>query len=336
MVEAQLLSYGMELCEMDDEGDHPLHTAIKHQVPSRVVEIILQSYPKASAIKDEYGYLPIHLAAMYNYPMNVFELLLEYYPLGMDESDPDGLSSLHLAIKYKCNDEVILYLVKKNYSNALNPIGKDKSGLVKAFRHQAYIPWYAILLLIFNSNFYWYPTYYSYIVDYDAYSKRFLVSLEQGDKYFAKEDYVRVSTTILHFAVHHQAGHAIIEALLKKYPVLSRLRDSNGELALHYAVRDHASAITLHTLLRSNPRSGSIADRMNRLPVQYLLKHFAENERKLQNNSSNASKETHARVTFSSPWSAFLSQMSGHNASRQLVSFRRTLANDRRLSVNGN
>ena len=144
-----------------------------------------------------------------------------------------------------------------------------------------------------------------------------------------------MTTTILHFAIQHQAEHTVIEALLHKYPVLSHLRDHQGELALHYAVRNHTPAITLHLLLRSNPRSGSISDRMNRLPVQYLLKHFAENERKLQsNNAPQVSRSNQARVTFSSPWSAFLAHMSGNNASRQLVSFRKTLANDRRISVN--
>ena len=335
IAEDQLLRYGLEMTEVNDEGDLPLHTAMKHQVTPRVTKTILHTYPQASFVKDEYGFLPIHLAAMYNYPLTIFELLLDYYPLCIEASDPDGLSCLHLAIKYQCNEEVILFLVKQSNPSFLNPIGKDKPGLVKAFRHQAYIPWYKICLIILKIHYL--NVCISCIEDYDTYSKRFLVSLEQGDKYLAKEEYVRLTTTILHFAVQNQAEHTVIAALLESYPVLSRLRDFHGELALHYAVRNHSSAITLHTLLRSNPRSGNIADRMNRVPVQYLLKHFAETERKLQINYPEPliTRNT-ARVTFSSPWSAFLSQMSGSNASRQLVTFRKTLATDRKLSVDGN
>lgn len=161
----------------------------------------------------------------------------------------------------------------------------------------------------------------------------FIIELK-GDKYYAKEAYVRVTSTILHFALQNHTNHSTVEALLHKFPVLSHLRDSFGELAFHYAVRNHASAVTLHTLLRSNPRSGSVPDRMNRLPVQYLLKHYAENERRLQDGPSKGNA-TSSKVTFSSPWSAFLSQMSGSNASRQLMSFRRTLVNDRKLPMEG-
>ena len=141
MIDDQLLSYGIEMTETNDEGELPLHTAIKHQTPTRITEIILHTFPKAASVKDEYGFLPIHLAAMYNYPLSMFELLVEYYPQGLEECDPDGLLSIHLAMKYQCSDEVVLFMLKYNNAVYLNPLGRDKVGQVKAFRHHAYIPW---------------------------------------------------------------------------------------------------------------------------------------------------------------------------------------------------
>lgn len=45
LIDDQMVAYGVEMNEPDDEGDLPLHLAIKNEIPTRVLQIVVCANP---------------------------------------------------------------------------------------------------------------------------------------------------------------------------------------------------------------------------------------------------------------------------------------------------
>lgn len=312
MIDDQLVAYGIEIAEADNEGEFPLHIAIKNEAPARIIEIILCAYPGAAAIKDPYGYLPIHLAAMFNCEKKVVEMLLDYHFNGIMERDPDGLVPLYLALKYKSPESVIECLIS-NYPAVMTPYGRGKKALVKASKRNVYV---ACTLL-----------------SADMATMRIDVMLESGKRFKVTDADIRLETTILHFAVQNKAEPTVLELLLRECPLLAFLRDINGELAFHLAVKNQSNSLIICTLIRANKTSCSIFDNNARLPVYHFMERIAEREVEYTGESKDLASIQKNGHTHS--WLAFLSKLNSDNLSVQslLGLFRVTIMSKKKLKV---
>lgn len=136
----QLKAYRFELMEADEDGELPLHIALKNRIPSEVIMVIVNAFPDAVSIPDTYGFFPIHLAAMYLSSKEVISLLLEIFRGGMNEPDPDGYTLVHLMIKYHVDIDTIRFVVEK-FPKSLNPFMKGIQAFARSLQGQHFIPW---------------------------------------------------------------------------------------------------------------------------------------------------------------------------------------------------
>lgn len=67
----------------------PLHTAITHLAPLRIVEALVAVYPQAVRLADSQGNLPLHISFMTN-AKDVSSFLLKLFPEGLMECNEDG------------------------------------------------------------------------------------------------------------------------------------------------------------------------------------------------------------------------------------------------------
>ncbi|XRB10033.1 poly [ADP-ribose] polymerase [Pycnococcus provasolii] len=80
-----------------EEGDLPLHLAIRFEAPSDVIAALLKVYPEGVRQTNEFGDLPLHSAAIFEAPSEVVSKLLEAYPDGARKTDNGGDLPLHVA-----------------------------------------------------------------------------------------------------------------------------------------------------------------------------------------------------------------------------------------------
>lgn len=75
----------------------PLHAALLFKAPTRVIELLVELYPKAVRCTNDQQMLPVHLAFRYGASDAVFYLLLKAFPDSMKAADHKGRVPLDFA-----------------------------------------------------------------------------------------------------------------------------------------------------------------------------------------------------------------------------------------------
>ncbi len=107
------------LASCDSDGCIPLHLAILHRAPTRLVIRLLDEYPEGAACADEDGCTPLHYAAEECAPEHVARALLRADPAGASHLDTLGRMPLHYAARARA-DEAVLDLLLDACPEAAN------------------------------------------------------------------------------------------------------------------------------------------------------------------------------------------------------------------------
>jgi ankyrin repeat protein len=97
---------------VDENGDMPLHQAIKLGAPAGSVEAILYSWEDAAKAKDKNGYLPLHLSIKHSAPGDTIVKILNCYPEACRQIDKSGDLPLHQAINFSTGTNAIMAILK--------------------------------------------------------------------------------------------------------------------------------------------------------------------------------------------------------------------------------
>ena len=96
----------------------------------QLLEELIDCYPRALEEVDNRGWLPLHHAVRHNAPLKMIQLLIERYPSGVHVSDKQGSTILHIAFRYDLPYKEVLYLRGKLCEAAAVVV--DKNGATPA------------------------------------------------------------------------------------------------------------------------------------------------------------------------------------------------------------
>lgn len=83
----------------------------------------------------------------------------------------------------------------------------------------------------------------------------------------------------IHLAIEYKSNIDLIEFLLEKYPMSSRIKNNNGDLPIHLAIRKSADIDLIKSLLEKYPTSINIKDKDGQLPIHLACSTYDRSER---------------------------------------------------------
>jgi predicted nucleic acid-binding Zn-ribbon protein len=93
----------------------PIHEALIHSAPSKVIEALLNAYPdSAKEVGDTSKRLAIHYACEHRASHDVIKILLQLYPNGAKEIESNNRLAIHYACEYNAPNDVIKLLLIAN------------------------------------------------------------------------------------------------------------------------------------------------------------------------------------------------------------------------------
>jgi len=96
----------------------PLHAALVFKAPFRLVQLLVEKYPRAVRCSDDQSMLPLHLAFRHAASDNVLHLLLKEYPAAMNAKDHKGREPLDfckMGDAWKKGEIINMYLNGKEF-----------------------------------------------------------------------------------------------------------------------------------------------------------------------------------------------------------------------------
>jgi ankyrin repeat protein len=92
------------LTMQNNNGGTPLALACYHARPLEVVEVLIETGPKALQITAREGWLPLHIACRYASSMQVILMLFNGHPVASRRKANDGWTPLHILCRYRGED----------------------------------------------------------------------------------------------------------------------------------------------------------------------------------------------------------------------------------------
>lgn len=115
---------------VDDNGDLPIHQAIKLGAPEDAILAVLNGWVDAAKSKDKSGYLPLHLAIKHASSSATIVGIVRAWPEATQQVDKNGDLPLHQAVNFSAPPEATLEILNawtvaamlKNQENDKLPI----------------------------------------------------------------------------------------------------------------------------------------------------------------------------------------------------------------------
>jgi len=115
---------------VDDNGDLPIHQAIKLGAPDDTILAVLHGWVDAAKSKDKSGYLPLHLAVKHASSASAIVGIVQAWPEATQHVDKNGDLPLHQALNFAAPPEAVLEILNawtvaamlKNQENDKLPI----------------------------------------------------------------------------------------------------------------------------------------------------------------------------------------------------------------------
>jgi len=119
-------------------GRTPIHTAVHHDHPVGIIELLCTSAVDMLTVRDHGGRLPIHVACIAGSQRNVIQVLLQCAPQTIHEKDGRGRYPIQLAVMHKARPGVIFTMVRldKKCVEVLDP--QNRTVLDLAIRSNAH------------------------------------------------------------------------------------------------------------------------------------------------------------------------------------------------------
>ena len=100
----------------DENGQLPLHVALRDNVTLGSIKLLVKGNPSAVSVQDNRGMMPLHIACKYHESASVVQYLLDLDPTGLQSRDLDGNSVLHHACCGGKHETITLLLEKYNFT----------------------------------------------------------------------------------------------------------------------------------------------------------------------------------------------------------------------------
>lgn len=123
-------AYPAAVKKKTNKNQYPLHLAISEpsrRLSSDLVEMLINTFPKAVERQDSYGHLPLHHSCRKSGPeaQIIFETLIEQYPDGASVPDARGMMALHHACSLPAPVLEVVYELIEAYPRAV--LHRDKT-----------------------------------------------------------------------------------------------------------------------------------------------------------------------------------------------------------------
>jgi hypothetical protein len=96
---------------IDDNGDLPLHQAIKLAAPEDAILVVLNLWIDAAKSKEKNGYLPLHLAIKHSTSSQTIISIVKAWPEACKHVDKTGDLALHQAVYFSAPPDVVLEIL---------------------------------------------------------------------------------------------------------------------------------------------------------------------------------------------------------------------------------
>ena len=121
----------------DENGQLPLHTALRNNVTLGSIKLLVKGNPDALQSADNNGALPLHVACEHS--LGAIELLAKGNPSALQSADNSGRLPLHLACQHRDSSKVIDFLGGFDPSTLDAVDGEGNSALHLACRNAKYV-----------------------------------------------------------------------------------------------------------------------------------------------------------------------------------------------------
>lgn len=255
----------------DENGLLPLHIACKADIPYRVIERLVMSWPEAVSVqsRDKRHYLPLHVLCRYYAGTNgdrakALYLLLRSHPEASRIATPSGELALHLLCQNYFCTTANLELLHKYYPDAVSKPSRKRQNL---------------------------PIHIACEKQYMVRESRPRRGVVEDEPCSSSDEIIRFlarrfpdSLTIANSkgelpfltAVRGYQSMETLRFLLQAYPDALQQADVNGRTALHIAISRHEPCrLTIKSLMEADPSALEVVDRDGRSPQHYAERHTA-------------------------------------------------------------
>ena len=219
--------------------DHSFYEANGLGESLKIVQLLLEIYPKSAEARDGAGQLPLHLLCWHGAPLILMDTVLHAHPQATTmRSSVDERLPLHMACARNARHEVILSLIKQDPQ----AIGEQDS--------LGFTPLHLICA----------PAGQADVLDT-------LLSCPQGHQALQKRT-LQAGFLPLHLACRKGASHFLVERLVQAWPQAVKILDEDQKwLPLHYACA-RLDRTVAENLVKVYPESVLVRDPCGRLPFQ--------------------------------------------------------------------
>jgi len=119
------------------DSDDPEIQSFLLETNVQLLEELIDCYPRALEEVDNRGWLPLHHAVRHSAPLKMIQSLAEKYPNGVQVADKQGSTVLHIACRYGALKPVIRHLLIQCNSSLLSVDNNGFTPLHVACKHGA-------------------------------------------------------------------------------------------------------------------------------------------------------------------------------------------------------
>lgn len=240
----------------------PIHYAVKHNTVD-VIKLLIDMFKDGLKQPDKHKNIPLHYASQSSSSVEVLNILLNEYSEGIKTENADRELPLHYALKDRSSIGIIKILID-TYPTGLGH-----------YNHYGHLPIYYALdnyysfevfnLLINKHREVMIPAINNSII-YLAISKKLPIKVINilYEPYPGNE----INNIALHCAISTGSSMEIIEYLINKDPLSTRIQDSSGNLPLHSSM-NNINAIKV--ILSIYPDAAKIKNNYGFLPIHIAL-----------------------------------------------------------------
>lgn len=244
----------------------PIHATCIFKSSERLIELLLDNFPKGAEFPDDQGMLPLHLACRNGASRNVVKMLYEVYPDALEKKDRKSRTPLDLVEKSSnVNKDGIVLLLKRIAQNdppkptqsKRQPLVKDASSITFGQNEVGYEHRTTLFRQIMGK-------------EWDKAISRCDKFSEEASTWIVTRGFNgNLRFLPLHKACVLQPPNRVVEVLIEAYPDGVQAKDQDGWLPIHCACFYRASEGLVNALLEANPKGAGVKDDEGRLPIHY-------------------------------------------------------------------
>lgn len=250
----------VSLSVKNENGDLPLHIAIRNGYRFSVVAPIFQEYPKAAEVRNNDGYLPLHMALDYGASLDTIRMLLRSYPKAAQIQDKNGDLPLHIAIRNEFSSFLVEVIFQEfpKAAKVHNNIGLLPLHIALDKDYT----FFSIPILLLGAH----PKSVQILDKYGRSPLHRLQHRLQGSPEDFASGSKRVQPTVF------------LSSMLKADPDILSKSDDWGCLPIHAALGGNAHDDYITSVLEANRTASKVQDAAGRLPLHTAIFNCAQHD----------------------------------------------------------